>query len=409
MYDHKRLERFQVLLQKLGNPEKQIPHYIHVTGTSGKGSTATMVAAILAASGKKVGLLTSPHPSQITQRWQINGVEMSATKYKKILKELQTKLKEYNDLNFFELVALIGFYYFAQEKVDYAVLEVGLGGKYDFTNVIPYKDTAIITNIGKDHFKKLGPSRLGIAKHKVGIITPGCQLLTMENSMYILKMFAAQCKKIGAKFTPLAKQKYTINEINLKETLFNYKGENYKLQLIGEHQIKNAILALETAQTLDIPLDHIKEGLYAAKAPVRMEVIATDPAIILDGAHNLTEISAAVSTTKRLNNILKGDIYLVIGFSKNGNMDKMLRYLAKLKPHMIVCTRKQIVKFVRTEDPVEMAKKLKSIMPKTKIIIDKNYLTAYKTAQNNLAKKDLLLVTGSKFLAGELRTHIKQT
>ena len=148
------LKRLQFFLDLIGNPEKKIPHYIHVTGTSGKGSVCAYLESILRASSKKTGLYISPHPTELTERWQINGVQMSKKEFVQIVTELKPKIDEhmrkspYDILSFFDLTTAIALYYFAQKKVEWAIIEVGCGGRYDSTNVIPYKDVAVITNVG---------------------------------------------------------------------------------------------------------------------------------------------------------------------------------------------------------------------------------------------------------------------
>ena len=199
------LKRLQFFLNLLGNPEKQIPHYIHVTGTSGKGSVCLMLSAILKKSGRKVGTITSPHPSTITERWDINGRSVSQKRFSELVEFIKPKLDDYLRTSpyeipsFFEIVTAIGLLYFAEEKIDWAIIEVGLGGRYDSTNVIPNRDACVITNIGNDHQDIIGPTKQDIAYEKAGIIKRGCQIFTMEKNKRMLKIIQNECtiKKSG--------------------------------------------------------------------------------------------------------------------------------------------------------------------------------------------------------------------
>jgi dihydrofolate synthase/folylpolyglutamate synthase len=203
------------MLRLAGNPELKIPHYIHVTGTSGKGSVSMMMSNILHAQGLKVGLITSPHPSVLRERWQINNVSMSEAEFVEIITELKPVWDEYvNTVKYtfpsmVNLNTFIAFYYFAKNNVDYAVMEVACGGKNDGTNVIPHKDVAIITNIGLDHISILGDTKEKIAINKAGIITKKSAVLTAETDPKILKIIskAARDKKASS-YTQVESDRY---------------------------------------------------------------------------------------------------------------------------------------------------------------------------------------------------------
>jgi len=195
------LKRLQFFLDLLGNPEKKIPHYIHVTGTSGKGSVCLMLDSILRADGRKVGTLTSPHASVIQERWTINGKMMTGKDFAEIVTEIKPKFDEYirkspyDMVSYFEIMTAIALYYFAKKKVEWAILEVGMGGRYDSTNVIPHKDIAVITNIGLDHTEVLGNTKEKIAYEKAGIIKRGCAVFTAEKNKKVLRVIEKECRK----------------------------------------------------------------------------------------------------------------------------------------------------------------------------------------------------------------------
>ncbi|MFA5061545.1 MAG: Mur ligase family protein [Patescibacteria group bacterium] len=404
------LKRLQCLLDIMGNPEKKIKHYIHITGTSGKGSVATFVSSILRASGKKVGLLTSPHPSIITERWEVGGQEMEKYEFVENTIFLKTALKKYLQKyvnspwglpSFFEIITAMGLCYFAQKKVDFAVLEVGCGGRYDSTNIIPKKDIAIITNIGLDHTDILGTSKAKIAREKSGIIKRGCRVLTMERDPKINAILAKEARAQKARLIEF-NSKYTLIKTDTQGSIFKYQNQTYTLSVLGKHQIENSILAIQAAKLLKIKNSAIKKGLAQTKMPIRMEVVSRKPLIILDGAHNPDKIRAAIKTISDLK--LK-NINLLVGFSGNKNIKKMISQLAGLKPKIIACTRYTINPLRKVADPKDLADRFKKLLPKTDIKIFIDPKDAFLETKARLKANDMLLVTGSMFLAGELRTQ----
>lgn len=390
------LKRLQFLLDILGNPEKKIPHYIHLTGTSGKGSVAIMLASILRAAGKKTGLLTSPHPSAITERWEINGRTMNKKIFAQTVEKIKSALEKYintapYDLpSFFEIVTAMGLMYFAQNKVRWAVIEVGLGGRNDSTNVIPRKDLAIITNIGLDHVNLIGPTKTDIAREKVGIIKPGCRVLTAEKNPKILKIIKDES----------AKQKTFLKILKPAR-----QSIPYHLTALGQHQINNARLAIEAATMLGLNQQHIQKGISTVRLPLRMEIISRRPLIILDGAHNPDKMKTTIQTAKELRATYK-KIHLVIGFSADKNIKNMLKQLVSLHPTTVACTRSTSNPFRQVADPRLLQKQARALLPRTKSKIFLDPLEAYRWSKKQTKTHDLLLVTGSIFLSGELRPYL---
>lgn len=408
------LKRLEYFLMLLGNPQKNIPHYIHITGTSGKGSTAIMIASILQASGKKVALLTSPHPSTITERWEINGKAINQSEFAKII---TTKIKPawkkyleispYDPISFYEMMTAIGLYYFASKKVDYAVIEVGCGGRYDSTNVIPNKDIAVITNIGLDHVNVLGNTKAKIAYEKAGIIKRGCKTITGEDNKKILKIIKNECDKNKSPLK-ISNYKFLITNKNLNELIFKYKNEIYKLPILGTHQIQNAILAIDTATILGIKNNVIKKGLIKIKLPLRCEIVNKKPLIILDGAHNPDKIKTTIKTV----NDLKSAIYnpknkhLLLAFAADKSIEPMLKQLVTLKPITVACTIFTNNKFRTAASPQELTIKLKKLLPKATVNSFDNPQKAWHWSLKQAEKDDVLLVTGSFFLAGQIMSLI---
>ncbi len=404
------LKRLQFFLDILDNPEKKISHYIHVTGTSGKGSVTSFLHSILKESEKNVGSTYSPHPTTITERWKVGNKYMSKREFVELIEYIKPKLDEYirttpyDMLSFFELTEAIGFVYFARKKVKWAVLEVACGGRYDASNVIPHKDVAVITNIGLDHVGIIGNNKEEIAYEKAGIIKQGNLVFTAEKNKKVLKIIENECKKQKASLKIFNFQ-FSIFKQFFNEQIFNYHKQNYKINVPGQHQIRNAILCIEIARSLGVPENKIKLGLKNAHQPLRMEIVSQNPTIILDAAHNPYKMKTTVEAICKLANLQTcKPIHLIIGFSANKDVSTMLRELAKLNPKSIAITRYTSNPFRKVADPQTIYKKLKKLLPKTKMKIFLDPKEALESIKKITSKDDLILVTGSIFLSGELHT-----
>lgn len=413
------LRSVRLMLKMAGNPELKIPHYIHVTGTSGKGSVSMMVSQILRAQGFKVGLITSPHPTKITERWQINNCSMSEKDFVQMVIDLKPVWDEYiHSANFtfpsmVSLNTIIALYYFAKNKVDFAILEVACGGKNDGTNVIPHKDVAIITNIGLDHISILGNTKEQIAINKSGIITKGCNVITAERDPRIIKILEiAARKKKASSFEGIETDRYGDKQlVAIKQdwngTNFELDNVKYHLNNLGYHQIANAKVAIAAAKRLGITDKVIQAGLAATEFPIRFEVVSQKPYVILDGAHNADKVKATVLGVKNLKNKYK-DLHLLIGFSDNKDHGTFLKELLTLKPKSIACTRFTKNIFRKTADPKKLMAAALKINSKLKVAAFLDPEAALTWSQKQAKKDDLVLVTGSMFLSGELRSIFRK-
>lgn len=414
------LERMRALLSILDNPEKKIPHYIHVTGTSGKGSVARMLATVLQTSGRRVGLLTSPHPSVMLERFEINGRLMSKKKFVELVGRLKSALdkyllvSKYDVPSFTELTTILGLLFFAEQRVPWAVLEVGCGGRFDATNVIPRKDAAIITNVGLDHVDILGHTKTKIAFEKAGIIKPGAKVFTMDTNRKVLKILERECKKTRTKLTRVKKNEGKIVTSNLAGNIFRADKKEYRLGVLGTHQITNALLARRVALALGFPERDIQRGLARVKLPVCLEIVSEKPLIILDGAHNPDKMKTTVQMIEEIkktrnqknNETMKqfSRVHLVVGFAANKDIGRMVRQLATLKPKTIACTRFTVNPFRKAADPRTIATAFRRYLPKTQLamFLDPRAALAWsKREQKKIG--GWLLATGSIFLSGELR------
>jgi dihydrofolate synthase/folylpolyglutamate synthase len=407
-----RFERMRCILDLLQNPEKKIPHYIHITGTSGKGSVAIMLATILKTAGYKTGLLISPHPSTITERWQINNRPMSKGTFEKLFTQIYTQLQKYEHstayqkfgrISYGELMTIIGLYYFAQEQVTWAVIEVSVGGRGDSTNIIPYKDVAVITTIGIDHTKTLGRTKAAIAQEKLGILHPQIPLFTAEKDKKILEKIHQECKKQKS-FLHTPNLSYQLISSNLTGLDFKYQGIHYHLSVLGYHQITNAILSITIARYLKLPEHTIEQALQKIILPLRMEVVSKQPLIILDSAHNRDKIKSTVETLLppltqgRLGEVAIQHIYILLATANRRDLIMKLKPLIKLHPKKIVLTQT-----ISTLSPNLFLPTIKKLFPNIEIHIDLNYQQAFSSLKKELQPQDILLVTGSVYLSGALR------
>ena len=294
------LGRTQELLAKMGNPEKKLK-FIHIAGTNGKGSTAAMTASILQQAGYKVGLYTSPYIYRFHERMQVNGVQISdedlcaVTEYVKPLADAMAESPTE-----FELVCCIAFEYFLRQNCDIVVLEVGMGGAFDATNVIECPEVAVITNIGLDHTDFLGNTLEDIAKTKAGIFKEGGDAVIYRGTPGVEKVFETICAQRNVTLRKADFDALNLISHGLEGQTFDC-GERKALQLplLGIHQLKNAAVVLSIIDTLiakgwNITEAQIRQGLQQASWPGRFDIVGRDPLFIIDGGHNPQCIEALV-------------------------------------------------------------------------------------------------------------------
>jgi len=404
------LKRLQFFLDLLGNPEKKIKHYIHVTGTSGKGSTVSFLHNILQTDGKKVASTYSPHPTIITERWKVGDTFMSKKEFVEIVEYLKPKLDEYLEktpydmLSFFELTEVIGFIYFSKKKVDWLVLEVACGGRYDSSNIIPHKDIAVITNIGLDHVGIIGNNKAEIAYEKAGIIKKGCEAFTTEQDKKLLEIISKEAETKKVNLHKVKINNFKIKKEKINGVVFEYEDVDFEIKALGIHQIKNAILCINIAKFLKIKNASIKQGLKNTLQPLRFEIVQEKPHIILDGAHNEDKIK---STEEAMKKIKKNKLYIIAGFSGDKKVNNMIKSLSTLNPTFVCATKNTSNHFRKVADPKIIAKEFaKNKNTKTKIFLDPQDALEFCLAK--MKKNDALLITGSIFLSGQLREKFKK-
>ncbi len=299
------LERISELNEKMNDPSKNF-RVIHVAGTNGKGSFCSMTASILAKCGYKTGLFTSPYVRYFNERIQINGEMISDDDLGEITEYVKSFADKMEDTpTEFELLTAIAFEYFSRQNCDFVVLEAGLGGRLDSTNVIKSPVLSVITGISLDHTAILGDTEEKIAAEKAGIIKCGAPVLVGRVSREARDVIAARAAELSsevyfADYTMLSDARFSLDK-----TEFTYKGENYQLSLLGEYQTRNAALVLNAIEVLreigvDIPGSAVITGLSSARWPARFEMVSKSPVVIYDGAHNPEGIEAAVRNYKLL-------------------------------------------------------------------------------------------------------------
>lgn len=375
------LTRMRRAITRLQRPD-QAYTIIHVSGTSGKGSTCAMIAAILQAAGHSVGLFVSPHLVTLRERFVVNGRLITERQCLHIINQLWTQLFDL-ELTIFEWCAVIGLVHFKNRRVDYVVLEVGMGGRLDATNVVTSK-VAVVTEIGFDHMDYLGDTLPKIAREKAAIIKPGCVGLT--GSRYVKR----------GRYVNLDGASRIVT--TLSDTTFNYKEyERLKLNLLGKYQVRNAILAIAVARVLHLPRQAIYYGLAHVRQRARFEVLSRRPLVIVDGAHNPQKMMAFVQALHELAPLAqfnKRRALISVKYTKD--ITATLRPLVGLLDSVVLTT------FAESAKLSELRAVACKLQPRLTVQVEPNILQAYRLFHQQLDKHDLGIITGSLYMIGNL-------
>ena len=336
------LSRIDTLLGLLGHPERSVK-YVHVTGTNGKGSTCAMLASVLRAAGYKTGLYTSPYIFRFNERMQIGGVPIPDRDVCALVEEIRLLADSMDDHpTEFELVTAMGLTWFARQSCDIVVCEVGMGGEFDATNVIPAPEAAVITNIGLDHTAVLGGTVEQIASTKAGIIKLGCRAVLYPCGASVRQVVETRCRAVGAPLTVADFDALSPVSDTLEGQVFDCGAhKSLRLPLLGGHQLKNAAVALTAIDALRqrgwrIPESAVVQGLAAVTWPGRFQVVRRTPTVILDGGHNpqcMESLAAA------LREYLPGrDITVLTGVLADKDHGTMYDSIAPLAARFITVT-----------------------------------------------------------------------
>ncbi|MBR4743056.1 MAG: bifunctional folylpolyglutamate synthase/dihydrofolate synthase [Oscillospiraceae bacterium] len=349
------LERTQHLLRCLGNPEKQLK-FVHVAGTNGKGSTAACVAAVLQQAGYRTGLYISPYIIRFSERIQIDGEYIPDDELERVVDLVRPYADAMEDVpTEFEVVTAIAMKYFADNRADIVVLEVGLGGELDATNVIDTPEVAVITAIGLDHTAMLGDTLPKIASAKAGIIKSGGLVCTYPADDDVNAVFENKCREVGAELTKTDMSDLSVKDVELDGCTFDFGGlKDVFVPLAGTYQPMNAAVAITACRLLAsrgwrINDDDIVRGLAKVKWPGRFEVLMKHPVFILDGSHNPHGIRATVESMKKHFGDRK--ITFVMGVMADKDVDHMVEMIAPLADRVYTARPENS----RAMDPMELA------------------------------------------------------
>jgi len=404
------LDSIKTLLRLLGSPQDSYKS-VHVTGTNGKGSTSAMTASILRESGYRVGLFTSPHLSSWTENVNVDGDDISFEEMDAVLGTVRSKVDELDGLGVrhpthFEVLVAACFLHFKERGVDYAVIEVGMGGRDDATNVIP-SSVSVLTNVSLEHTAWLGDTVEKIARVKAGILREGTAIVTaaiQPEVINVLETVAAEKKseliRVGQDYIPIPSM------IDLGSQGFHLvtpdgQISDLRIPLLGTHQILNAACAVAAVHYLDdsnINEGAIREGLKKVRWPGRFEIVARNPLVILDGAK---DARAAERLKETVRTYLPGlDVFTVFGVSSDKDIGSMVRSLADVTGRFIITEH-------RVRERTASAAVIEEAVEKTgvpyEVVVPVH--SALETALGIALETDVILIAGSVFLVGEAREY----
>lgn len=409
------LGRMKAALKRLGNPEKKI-NTIHVAGTNGKGSTSAMMASILKQAGYNVGFFSSPHLHHFRERFRINGVPIAEKELELMVKQIRPAIEEVSKdpelgrMSYFEVVTVLAFNYFAYKKLDLVVLEVGLGGRLDSTNVV-HPLVSVITNIGHDHMEYLGDTLAEIGKVKAGIIKDSVPVVTGVEKEEAFAAVKEEAEEKNAKiYRPLKEAEWEKKDqtISHQEVDLNFGDKTYgglKIGLSGDHQIYNAALAIKVMELLKADFEKItdqviRKGLAEVRWPGRLELVGTNPPILLDGAHNIEGIKALASFLDEVKDQYD-NLYLVMSILKDKRVEPMIRELAYLADG-IIFTQNHNFRASTAEELGQLYQE-----EGIEVVTIPNFEEAINQAVSKAENNDLICITGSLYTIAEAREILK--
>lgn len=406
------LSNIERLTDILGKPQNSF-RSVHIAGTNGKGSTTTMIASILRTSGWKVGMFTSPHLKSFTERIRVNGIPISESDVVSLTHKIRESFAG-TDLNptFFEVVTALAFYYFALNKVDWAVIETGMGGRFDATNII-HPELSIITNIDIDHAEYLGDSIAAISHEKAGIIKQGVPVITAARQPEAIKKLSETAASINSAIHIYGKD-FTSSPVSagLNRQLFDYKGyrtlENISLNLSGSYQTVNASLVLRAMELLNESGENIddistRNSLSEIDLEGRLEVVSEAPFIILDSAHN-PEAAGRLSCS--LKELFPGKkITMIIGIMKDKDITGILKPILEISDS-IIFTRPEGERAASPEEINKHATRLiknNSAIKHVSVTLTDTVGEALRTAKKMWLDDSIICVTGSFYTTGKVK------
>jgi dihydrofolate synthase/folylpolyglutamate synthase len=426
-----KLDRMRALLTLLGNPQERL-RILHVAGSKGKGSTSAMLAAVLRQAGYRTGLFTSPHLCRVEERIQVDGGTITPEELTVLLGEVldvvssgrwaggreagPTALEQRGPPTFFEVTTALGFLHFVRHRVDIAVVEVGLGGRFDSTNVCRPL-VALITSISFDHTRQLGNRLASIAMEKAGIVKPGRPVISGATTLEareviegIARERRAPLRQLGVDFRYRYEPARLAAECERRPAVQVCSDRRtwpwMELGLLGEHQAANAAVAVACVEQLRvegwaIPDEAVAAGLAGVSWPARLEVMGRRPWVVLDCAHNVASAQALVDTLR--SSLPPARRLLIFAASNDKDVPGMFHILA---PHFTEVFLTRYATNPRSVPPDELAELYPRMFP-APVTVHATPTDAWQAAQARAGAEDLICIAGSVFLAGELRPLVR--
>ncbi|MDO5515908.1 MAG: folylpolyglutamate synthase/dihydrofolate synthase family protein [Clostridium sp.] len=404
------LKRTFRLLEILGNPDKKIK-LIHVAGTNGKGSTTAMITKVLCSMGYKVGMYTSPYIEEFEERIQINGQNISRDKFVSLLLEVKEAVEKvieegYDHPTEFEILTALMFLYFYRENVDYGVVEVGLGGTLDSTNVLT-PIVSVITSISYDHMNILGDTIEEIAEQKAGIIKENIPVVVYPSEKNIQDVIVKKADEMNSKIRLVQKNSVKILSINrdeiYQEIEVNTMKNDYivKLPLLGEHQMLNLAVALNAIEVVfeeendKLDINVVEKSLENVEWKGRLEVLNKKPLIVIDGAHNIDGIKSLARNVEKYFKYKR--LILILGILADKQVDEMIEAITPLAEKVYAVTPHS--------DRAELSEDLKEkiVRYNKNVTAVDDYTKAAESAIDEAEDDDLILISGSLYMIGDMR------
>jgi dihydrofolate synthase/folylpolyglutamate synthase len=403
------LENIRTLLSLVGNPEQGLKA-VHVTGTNGKGSVCAYIASVLQHAGYRTGLYTSPHLVRFNERIQVDSVPIADADLLRLWEAIQPAMKEMdgeravNRPTFFEVTTALAFQYFRERAVDDAAIEVGMGGRFDATNVLESR-VGVVARVGLEHTEHLGRTVDRIAREKAGIIKAGSRVVTVEQGA--LPVIETRCRELGVPLTVVGR------DVTMERVSQDLSGQRLRVRgafgeldvstpLLGSFQVENVGLAVAALTELrktgiEVPDAAIAKGLAATRWPARFQVVRKDPLVIIDGAHNGPAAAALASAYAEIFPHRK--CLLVAGILADKDLVSIASSLGPLADRVVACRPKSH----RAYHPEEVASAFRGFAP-TEVV--PSVADAIDRALAQATKEDLVLITGSIYTAGEALEHL---
>ncbi|MGI6181039.1 MAG: bifunctional folylpolyglutamate synthase/dihydrofolate synthase [Agathobaculum sp.] len=398
------LHRIRALCAALGNPQDGLK-FVHVAGTNGKGSTACMTAAVLQAAGYRVGLYTSPYLVQFHERIRIDGALIPDADLTRLAERVAVaceslSLPEGETIGEFEFTTALAFLYFAEQACDIVVLETGLGGRCDATNVIARTEVCVITPISRDHMTVLGNTIAEIAEEKAAIIKPACAVVCAAGQEQdALAAIRRAAGAVGAVLLHGRPEDCKLLRCGIVGSAFVYEGQGYTLAMPGRHQIQNALTALRTIEALrlrgwEIPVSAAVCGLARARMPGRLERLRENPLVLLDGAHNAAGVRALCAAIDEMLKMRR--LHIVIGMVQDKEYETCIDELARRADAVYACAPAENDRALPAQTAAALAERRC-----TEVYDCGSAEQAIAKALENAAPRDCVLICGSLYLVGE--------